>query len=58
MNDATTLTQAGYVGEDVESVIFRLLQVNIFNFISPFSIFQTKQKKRIVTLMYKELNKV
>jgi len=27
MNDATTLTQAGYVGEDVESVIFRLLQV-------------------------------
>ncbi|EPZ34006.1 ClpX, ATPase regulatory subunit [Rozella allomycis CSF55] len=26
MNDATTLTQAGYVGEDVESLIFRLLQ--------------------------------
>lgn len=26
--DATTLTQAGYVGEDVESLIYRLLQVN------------------------------
>ena len=26
MSDATTLTQAGYVGEDVESLIFRLLQ--------------------------------
>lgn len=25
--DATTLTEAGYVGEDVESMIFRLLQV-------------------------------
>ena len=25
--DATTLTEAGYVGEDVESVIFRLLQI-------------------------------
>jgi ATP-dependent Clp protease ATP-binding subunit ClpX len=25
--DATTLTESGYVGEDVESVIFRLLQV-------------------------------
>jgi len=31
MNDATTLTQAGYVGEDVESVIFRLLQSCDFN---------------------------
>lgn len=28
-NDATPLTMAGYVGEDVESVIHRLLQVNI-----------------------------
>ena len=26
MADATTLTQAGYVGEDVESIIFKLLQ--------------------------------
>ncbi len=26
--DATTLTEAGYVGEDVESVIFRLLQIS------------------------------
>lgn len=27
ITDATTLTEAGYVGEDVESVIFRLLQI-------------------------------
>ena len=26
MADATTLTQAGYVGEDVESIIYKLLQ--------------------------------
>jgi len=25
MNDATTITQAGYVGEDVESMVYRLL---------------------------------
>ena len=35
MNDATTLTQAGYVGEDVESVIFRLLQVWHFPYFKP-----------------------
>lgn len=29
MSDATSFTQAGYVGEDVESVIERLLQVII-----------------------------
>lgn len=29
--DATTLTQAGYVGDDVENVIFRLLQDANFN---------------------------
>src|SRR5205823_11787599 len=29
--DATTLTQAGYVGEDVENVILRLLQDADFN---------------------------
>lgn len=28
--DCTTLTQAGYVGEDVESVIVKLLQVSNF----------------------------
>lgn len=28
MSDATPFTQAGYVGEDVELVIHRLLQVN------------------------------
>lgn len=27
MSDATTLTQAGYVGDDVESIIYKLLQV-------------------------------
>lgn len=27
MADATTLTQAGYVGDDVESIIYKLLQV-------------------------------
>lgn len=29
--DATTITEAGYVGEDVESMIFRLLQVADYN---------------------------
>ncbi|KNA11811.1 hypothetical protein SOVF_131670 [Spinacia oleracea] len=29
--DATTLTQAGYVGEDVESILFKLLTVADFN---------------------------
>ncbi|CAL1385171.1 unnamed protein product [Linum trigynum] len=29
--DATTLTQAGYVGEDVESVLYKLLSVAEFN---------------------------
>ena len=31
MNDATTITEAGYVGEDIESVIYRLLQNCDFN---------------------------
>ncbi len=29
--DATTLTEAGYVGEDVENVVFKLLQVSDFD---------------------------
>ncbi|GBG77498.1 hypothetical protein CBR_g23943 [Chara braunii] len=29
--DATTLTQAGYVGEDVESILYKLLQAANFN---------------------------
>jgi hypothetical protein len=29
MADATTLTQAGYVGDDVESIIYKLLQVRL-----------------------------
>lgn len=29
--DATTLTQAGYVGEDVESILYKLLQAAQFN---------------------------
>ncbi len=29
--DATTLTQAGYVGEDVESILYKLLQAAEFN---------------------------
>lgn len=29
--DATTLTKAGYVGEDVENIIFRLLQNADYN---------------------------
>mmetsp|Transcript_26327 Transcript_26327/g.57143 ORF Transcript_26327/g.57143 Transcript_26327/m.57143 type:complete len:452 (-) Transcript_26327:394-1749(-) len=29
--DATTLTQAGYVGEDVESILYKLLQAADFN---------------------------
>ncbi len=28
MADATTLTQAGYVGDDVESIIYKLLVVS------------------------------
>eukprot|EP00127_Corallochytrium_limacisporum_P004913 Clim_evm57s191 gene=Clim_evmTU57s191 len=31
ISDCTTLTQAGYVGEDIESVIYRLLQEADFN---------------------------
>lgn len=31
MADATTLTQAGYVGEDVESILYKLLQACNFN---------------------------
>ena len=30
--DCTALTQAGYVGEDIESVIAKLLQVGLTNF--------------------------
>ena len=29
--DATTLTQAGYVGEDVESILYKLLAAANFN---------------------------
>ena len=31
MADATTLTEAGYVGEDVENIILKLLQVAVYN---------------------------
>ena len=31
IGDATTLTEAGYVGEDVESMLSRLLQVCDYN---------------------------
>ena len=31
MADATTLTEAGYVGEDVENILVRLLQVSNYN---------------------------
>ena len=31
--DCTALTQAGYVGEDIESVIAKLLQVGLTNFL-------------------------
>ena len=31
MADATTLTEAGYVGEDVENIIFKLLQASEYN---------------------------
>ena len=31
MADATTLTEAGYVGEDVENIILKLLQVSDYN---------------------------
>ena len=29
--DATTLTEAGYVGEDIESILTRLLQASDYN---------------------------
>ena len=32
MADATTLTEAGYVGEDVENIILKLLQASDYNF--------------------------
>lgn len=31
MTDATTLTEAGYVGEDVENILLRLLQAADYN---------------------------
>ncbi len=31
MTDATTLTEAGYVGEDVENILLRLLQAADFD---------------------------
>lgn len=31
MADATTLTQAGYVGDDVESILYKLLQSCSYN---------------------------
>ncbi len=31
MSDATTLTEAGYVGEDVENILLRLLQAADYN---------------------------
>ena len=31
MADATTLTEAGYVGEDVENIILKLLQAADYN---------------------------
>jgi ATP-dependent protease Clp ATPase subunit len=37
MADATTLTQAGYVGDDVESIIYKLLQVGIAMFVDHLS---------------------
>ena len=35
MADATTLTEAGYVGEDVENIIQKLLQVRLRRTESP-----------------------
>ena len=31
MADATTITEAGYVGEDVENIILKLLQASDYN---------------------------
>ena len=31
MADATSLTEAGYVGEDVENIILKLLQASDYN---------------------------
>ena len=31
MADATTLTEAGYVGEDVENIVLKLLQASDYN---------------------------
>ncbi|WP_458659168.1 ATP-dependent Clp protease ATP-binding subunit ClpX [Candidatus Vidania fulgoroideorum] len=31
ISDATSLTEAGYVGEDVESILYKLLQISDFN---------------------------
>ena len=37
MADATTLTEAGYVGEDVENIILKLLQASDYNVEKAFS---------------------
>ena len=43
MADATTLTEAGYVGEDVENIILKLLQAADYNV--------EKAQKELFTLM-------
>lgn len=42
MSDATPFTQAGYVGEDVELVIQRLLQVNIIHEVLRYKLMHKK----------------
>ena len=61
--DCTTLTQAGYVGEDIESVIAKLLQVlsyhillSIANFDADFS--NVISNARWPVTMWKKLNRV
>lgn len=58
MTDATTLTEAGYVGEDVESVLTRLLQAADFDaqkaekgiiFIDEFDKISRKSENRSIT---------
>ena len=47
MADATTLTEAGYVGEDVENIILKLLQAADYNV--------EKAQRGIVSVSYTHL---
>ncbi len=49
MADATTLTEAGYVGEDVENIILKLLQASDYHVVSKSSARPTAASRSSIT---------